>query len=199
MNIGVLGGTFDPIHIGHLILAEEARESLNLDKILFIPAGQPWLKNSRSISSSTHRVAMVSRAIAGNKYFQLSTLEVDRAGDSFTVDTMEVLNQLYSAGTEFFFIIGQDSLQAFPSWKNPARLLQLCQLVVVDRPLIPPLDLPVLEQTVPGITRRMIQLHMPGIALSSTDIRERIAHGRSIRYLVPPAVEEYILKHGLYR
>ena len=199
MGIGVLGGTFDPIHVGHLILAEEARELLNLDEILFIPAGQPWLKNSRNILPVTHRVEMVSRAIAGNKYFKLSTLEVDHPGDSFTVDTMEVLNRLYPTGTEFFFIIGQDSLQTFPSWKNPARLLQLCRLVVMDRPLIPPLDLPMLEQAAPGITRRMIQLHMPGVDISSTDIRERIARGRSIRYLVPPAVEEYILKHGLYR
>ncbi len=198
MNIGVLGGTFDPIHIGHLIAAEEARVRLDLDEVLFMPAGQPWLKNERHILPVSHRVEMVHLAIAGNKYFKISTLETERPGDSYTVDTIEELQRIYGTAANIFFIVGQDSLQLFPNWKNPVRLLQLCQLVVMDRPETPSPDIAALEQVVPGVTRRLIQLHMPWIGISSTDIRERIARGRSIRYLVPLPVEEYIMVHGLY-
>jgi nicotinate-nucleotide adenylyltransferase len=199
LNIGILGGTFDPIHIGHLIAAEEARVKLALEEVLFIPAGQPWLKRGQDILPVNHRVEMVRRAIAGNNYFKLSTLEAERPGDTYSVDTMEALYQLYGAATELFLIIGQDSLQTFPKWKAPARLIRFCRLVVMDRPEAPPLDVAALEQSVPGITHRIVPLHMPLVGISSTDIRERVAGGRSIRYLVPPQVEEYIELHRLYR
>ena len=199
MNIGVMGGTFDPIHIGHLVAAEDARVTLNLDEVLFIPAGQPWLKNERNILPVMYRIEMVRRAISGNEYFKISTLEADRTGNSYSVDTMEALRRIYGTATNIFFIIGQDSLQLFHKWKNPVRLVELCQLVVMNRPQVPPLDIAVLEKSVPGITRRIIQLHIPEIGISSTDIRERIACGRSISYLVPTHVEEYIREHGLYQ
>ena len=199
MNIGVLGGTFDPIHIGHLILAEEASVTLGCETVLFIPAGQPWLKNRNDILPVAHRVEMVRRAISGNENFRLSTLEVERPGDSFSVDTMKILSRHYGTTAELFFIVGQDALQMFQHWKNPVRLMQLCQLVVMNRPHSPPLDLAVLERVVPGISRRLIQLRMPDVGVSSTDIRERVARGKSIRYLVPAPVEEYITAHGLYR
>jgi nicotinate-nucleotide adenylyltransferase len=199
MNVGILGGTFDPIHIGHLIAAEEARVQLNLDEVLFIPAGQPWLKSNKEIVAISHRVEMVRRAISDNKHFKLSTVEVDRPGDSYSVDTMKSLRRLYGDKAELFFIIGQDSLQTFPKWKSPESLIKLCRLVVMDRPQAPPLGMTLLEQAVPGITQRLIQLHMPWIGVSSTDIREHVARDRSIHYLVPPGVEEYIELHRLYR
>jgi len=135
MNIGILGGTFDPIHIGHLILAVEARVQLRLDEVLFVPAGQPWLKVERNITPAFHRVEMVRRAIASNPYFKLCTLEVERPGPSYTVDTLMALRDMQGAEANFFFILGRDTLADLPSWKEPNRLLQICHLVVAPRSL----------------------------------------------------------------
>ena len=196
MNIGVLGGTFDPIHMGHLVVAEEARIKLGLSEVLFVPAGQPWLKQDHSITPAAHRVEMVRRAISDNPYFKLSTLEVDRPGPSYTVDTLTLLQDQLGSEASFFFILGRDTLAELPLWKEPRKVVQLCRLVVPPR--LGSRDLRHLEQAIPGLLERVIQLDMPVIGISSSEIRQRIARGLPIRYLVPPEVEKYIAEHRLY-
>jgi nicotinate-nucleotide adenylyltransferase len=196
VNIGVLGGTFDPIHIGHLIVAEEARIKLGLAKVLFVPAGQPWLKQDRGITPAVHRVEMVRRAIADNPYFKLSTLEVDRPGSSYTVDTLGVLQEQLGSGASLFFIVGRDTLAELPLWKEPRKVIQLCRLVVPPR--LGSRDLRHLEEAIPGLLERVIQLDMPVIGISSSEIRQRITRGLSVRYLVPPGVERYVTEQGIY-
>ena len=197
MNVGILGGTFDPIHIGHLILAEEARVQLRFNEIFFVPAGQPWLKAGRSITPAFHRVEMVRRAIASNPYFKLCTLEVERSGPSYTVDTLMALREQLGAEAFFFFILGRDTLADIPLWKEPNRLLQICHLVVAPR-INSTVDLDSLETSVPGIKNNIIQLDMPVIEISSSVIRQRLAQGLSIRYLVPHEVERYITERKVY-
>lgn len=196
MNIGVLGGTFDPIHIGHLIVAEEARTKLGLSEVLFVPAGQPWLKQDRDIAPTVHRVEMARRAIADNPYFKLSTLEVDGRGPSYTVDTLTLLQKQLGSEASLFFILGRDTLAELPLWKEPRKVIQLCRLVVPPR--LGSRDLRHLEEAIPGLLERVIQLDMPVIGISSSEIRRRIARGLSIRYLVPPGVEEYVTEQGIY-
>ncbi len=197
MNIGVLGGTFDPIHIGHLIIAEEARVRLGLSKVLFVPAGQPWLKQDRDVTAAVHRVEMVGRAIADNPYFELSTLEAERSGPSYTVDTLTMLRRQLGSRASLFVILGRDTLAELPLWKEPQKVVQLCRLVVPPR--LGSRDLRHLETTLPGLLDKVIQLAMPVIGISSSEIRRRIAQGLSIRYLVPPEVEKYITEHRVYQ
>jgi nicotinate-nucleotide adenylyltransferase len=199
MNIGVLGGTFDPIHAGHLLIAEEARLRLGFTKVLFIPAGQPWLKTGRKITPAAHRVEMVRRAIADNNYFELSTVEIDRPGPSLSVETAVILQQQLGAQVSIFFLVGWDSLVGLPQWKEPGRLVQLCKLVAVTRPGFGRPDLKALESSVPGVTQSVVWLDIPPIDISSTDIRKRVARGLSIHGLVSDKVESYIEEHKLYR
>ncbi len=198
MNIGVLGGTFDPIHKGHLIIAEEARGRLNLAEILFVPAGQPWLKMNSPISAAEHRVQMVHLAIADKPCFKLSTMEIERAGPTYTVDTIAELRAQLGAGEEFFFILGWDNLTELPQWKEPSRLVKMCHLVAVPRPGCPPPDLDSLEAIVPGLTDSTIILDLPEIDISASEIRQRVAQGLPIDHLVPEAVDKYIREHRLY-
>ena len=197
MNIGILGGTFDPIHIGHLVVAEEARTKLGLSEVLFVPAGQPWLKQARDITPAAHRVEMVRRAITDNPYFKLSTLEVDHPGPSYTVDTLTLLQDQLSSESSLFFILGRDTLAELPLWKEPRKVIQLCRLVVPPR--LGSRDLRHLEEAIPGLLDKVIQLDMPVIGISSSEIRHRIAQGLPIRYLVPSAVEKYIAEHRIYQ
>jgi nicotinate-nucleotide adenylyltransferase len=199
MNVGVLGGTFDPIHSGHLVIAEEARLRFGLNKVLFVPAGQPWLKTNRKITPAVHRIEMLKRAIADNASFELSTMEVDRPGPSYSVDTVAALQQQLGAGAKIFFLVGWDSLAELPQWKEPARLIQLCKLVAVTRPGFSRPDLKSLEPSIPGITQSVVWLDIPPIAISSSDIRDRVAQGLSIHRLVPDDVESYIAENKLYR
>ena len=199
MNIGVLGGTFDPVHSGHLVIAEEARLRFGLNKVLFVPAGQPWLKTNSKITAAAHRVEMLKRAIADNAGFELSTMEIDRPGPSYSVDTVAVLQQQSGAGAKIFFLIGWDSLSELPQWKEPARLIQLCKLVAVTRPGFSRPDLKSLEPSIPGITQSVVWLDIPPIDISSSDIRDRVAQGLSIHSLVPDDVESYIAENKLYR
>jgi nicotinate-nucleotide adenylyltransferase len=196
VNIGVLGGTFDPIHIGHLVVAEEARIKFELREVLFVPAGQPWLKLGRNITLAVHRVEMVRRAIADNLHFKLCTLEIERPGPSYTVDTLTMLRKQLGSEASLFFILGRDTLAELPLWKEPEKLIQLCRLVVAPR--LGSKDLKHLETAIPGLLDKVIQLDMPVIGISSSRIRQRIAQGLSIRYLVPPEVEEYIKRKELY-
>jgi nicotinate-nucleotide adenylyltransferase len=196
VNIGVLGGTFDPIHMGHLVVAEEARIRLGLKEVLFVPAGQPWLKLDRDITLAVHRVEMVRRAIADNPNFKLCTLEVERPGPSYTVDTLAMLRKQLGSEASLFFILGRDTLAELPLWKEPEKLVQLCRLVVVPR--LGSKDLKHLETAIPGLLDKVIQLDMPVIGISSSGIRQRIAQGLPIRYLVPPEVEKYITEQKIY-
>ena len=198
MDIGVLGGTFDPIHSGHLIIAEEARLKLRLAKVLFVPAGRPWLKTDRAITPAAHRVEMVKRAIVANPYFELSTVEVECPGPSYSVETIAFSQQQLGAEAKIFFLIGWDSLAELPQWKEPTRLIQLCKLVAITRPGFSRPDLKALESLVPGVTQSVVWLDIPPVDISSSDIRDRVARGLSIRGLVPDAVERYIEEHHLY-
>ncbi len=198
MNIGVLGGTFDPIHNGHIIVAEETRARLNLAEVLFVPAGQPWLKEDSPILVAEHRVQMVRLAIAEQPYFKLSTVEIERAGPSYTVETIAELQAQLGAGDELFFILGWDSLAQLPRWKESSRLIKMCRLVAVPRPGYRLPDLNSLEAVIPGLSHRLILLDKPEVDISATEIRNWVAQGLSIRHLVPEPVDEYIRQHKLY-
>jgi len=200
MNIGVLGGTFDPIHMGHLIIAEEVRARLDLAEVLFVPAGQPWLKlnNANAISPPQHRVEMVRLAIADEPAFKLSTMEIDRPGPSYTVDTMAELRNQIGADDKLFFILGWDNLNQLPRWHQPSRLVKLCRLVPLRRVGVASPDLDSLEAAIPGLAKSLVMLDTPQIEISASEIRARVARGLSVHQLVPEAVERYIIEHGLY-
>ncbi len=200
-SVGILGGTFDPIHCGHLAIAEEAREALGLERILFIPTGIPPHKPDRLITPAVHRVAMVERAIADNPAFELSRIEVDRVGPSFSVDTVELLaDRARSEGRDpdLTFILSAESFSQLPTWNEPERLLAVCRMAVVPREGARVPGRAWLEEHFPGLEDRVVFLDGPVLAISASRIRERVANGRSIRYLVPPAVAAYILDHQLY-
>ncbi len=197
MRVGILGGTFDPIHLGHLIVAEEVRVRLEVPKILFIPAGNPWLRRG-PVAPAGHRLEMVRLAIKSNPFFELSSLEVQRPGPTYTVDTLTELRERFGEDAEFYFIIGPDALVELPKWKQPGRLIELCWLVGVKRPGAQEVKLEELERAIPGLTSRLILVDEPQIGISSTEIRERVTRGLSIRYLVPEEVQDYIYRHRLY-
>jgi nicotinate-nucleotide adenylyltransferase len=198
VKLGVLGGTFDPPHIGHLILAEEARLALGLGQVLFVPAGAPWRKAGQELSPREDRLAMVRLAVGSNPHFSVSALETEREGPSYTAETLAALQEQLAAGSETFFILGQDSLADLPNWWQPQRIMELARLAVAARTAWEPAQADALEREVPGISQRLVWLDMPRIDISSTAVRERVRRGLSIRYWVPPAVEEYIRQHGLY-
>lgn len=197
-RLGIFGGTFDPIHHGHLVAAEEAKHQLALDKVLFVPAGLPPHKPSRPISPAGHRVRMVELAIAGKSHFAVSRVDIDRPGPCYTVETLELLRAEWGAGPRFFFIEGNDSLSDIVCWYQPQRLIELCELAVVVRSGSV-IDLAELERQLPGLTDRIRWVNMPLLEISSSDLRARIRAGRSISYLVPREVEAYIRQHRLYR
>jgi nicotinate-nucleotide adenylyltransferase len=198
MKVGVLGGTFDPVHIGHLIIAEAVRVQLRLEKVLFVPAGQPWLKLQHPITPVGYRVEMLRLAILPNLHFELSDVEVERSGPSYTIDTMVELRNRLGAQVDLFFILGCDALAKFDEWKEPSKLIRLCKLAVVPRANLA-FSAEDLEHHIPGITDRVSYVATPIIDISSSQIRERVARGLSIRYLVPDKVEEYIAQRQLYR
>ena len=199
-KIGVLGGTFDPIHLGHLIVAEDIRQKLGLGEVLFVPAGRPWLKlkEEKPISAAEHRLAMVRLAIASNPCFKVSTMEIDRPGLSYSIDTVLELKAKLGAKAGIYFILGPDALAELPMWKAPARLVEICQVVGIGRPGYAEANLRKLESSIPGVSRRIMLVDVPQIDISSTDVRRRVAQRLSIRYLVPEGVEKYIAEHRLY-
>jgi nicotinate-nucleotide adenylyltransferase len=199
MKLGLLGGTFDPIHVGHLVIAKEVRLRLALSEILFIPAGNPWLKSERTITPGEHRLEMVRLAISSHPHFTVSDIELKRPGPSYSVDTVSALREELGRDVGLYLIIGYDELSELSLWKEPVRLAEMCHIVGVKRPGYAKLNWHSLEQAVGGISSRVIVLDVPQLDVSSTQIRQRIATGLSIRYLVPEAVERYILEHGLYR
>jgi nicotinate-nucleotide adenylyltransferase len=197
MKVGLFGGTFDPVHNGHILVAETVLQKVDLAKIIFIPAGKPWLKEGRKITSAAYRLKMVELAISGNSHFEISSIEIERPGATYTVDTLvDLINK--ENNTELYVIIGLDSLADFPRWKNPSRLLRLCYLVVVPRPGYPIPDIRSMEKELPGLKTRLILLNAPDIDISSSEVRRRIKEGLSFKHLVPESVAEYIQENKLY-
>lgn len=198
MRVGVIGGTFDPIHVGHLIMAEGARDVLGLRRVVFVPAGQPPHKRSSQISPAAHRLAMTRLAIAGNSFFTISRIDLERGGPSYTVDTIRLLHEAWGPDVQIYFLIGGDSLAELPTWYQPERLIETCQVVAIPRPGHDP-DLDALDDQIPGASDRIQILDLPLVDLSATEIRDRVRDQRTIRYLVPGVVERYIYRHRLYR
>jgi nicotinate-nucleotide adenylyltransferase len=202
VGVGMLGGTFDPIHVGHLALARVALDQLGLDRILFVPAGRPPHKRGRPITSAADRLAMVELAIAGEPRFAVSRIEIDRPGPSYTADTVEALLAQPDNGhrpIELTVILSAESFADLPSWHEPARLLQLARIAVAPRPGHPPPSPAWLAQRLPGSADRIDVLEGPHLDISASDIRARVAAGRPIDGLVPPPVADYIKAHHLYR
>lgn len=199
MRLGILGGTFDPVHLGHLIIAQEAAGRLALDRVLFIPAGRPYLRADEPSASGRRRLAMLRAAVRGNPLFDVSTVELDRPGPSYTVDTMEGLRSELGDDTDLYFIVGADTLADLPRWRSPERVLALCTMVAVTRPGHPLRTPEGLERLCPGAGERIVALNGPEIGISATEVRRRVAEGRPVRYWVPAGVERYIERHGLYR
>ena len=203
MRVGILGGTFDPVHLGHLIIAEESRLSLALDRVLFVPAGQPWLKAGQPLTEASHRRRMVELAVASNPHFDCLSSELDRPGPSYTVDTLEELRADWGPDVELHFILGQDAFASFHRWKEPERLLELARLVVVSRPGYQDEQQDaIINHTLTRYREqgdRITVLPVPMVDFSATEIRRRAAAGRSFRYQVPEPVEQYIIEQGLYR
>jgi nicotinate-nucleotide adenylyltransferase len=198
MNVAVLGGTFDPIHSGHLMVADVVCERLGPAQVVFVPAGQPWLKADRRISPVGDRVEMVRLAIQGNPRYSLSAVETERCGPTYSVDTIRELKSRISPQDELYFILGWDNLLDLPRWHQPAELISLCKLVAVPRIGFRVPEEAVLEKLLPGLSKRVILLDKPEIDISASVIRERVGRGLPITNLVPPAVEAYIREKGLY-
>ena len=198
MRIGILGGTFDPVHLGHLTLAEEARVQLKLDYVLFMPAGQPWLKEAQQLSSANDRLQMVRLAVASNPDFRVSVDEIERSGPTYTIDTLKALRDNLGPKTELFFILGLDAMEHFSRWKEPETLLELCQWAVVERPGHQGFDLAGFGSKYPGSAGKINLLSMPLMGISASEIRRRAKAGMSLRYYLPEGVAEYIQEHKLY-
>jgi nicotinate-nucleotide adenylyltransferase len=192
MRMGVFGGAFNPPHLGHLIVAESAKEALSLDTVLFIPCASPPHKSSRSLADAECRLEMVKLAISGNSSFQASDIEIQRGGRSYTIDTLRALTAMYPRA-QLYLLIGIDNLLELHTWKEPDEIFGLAEVVSVNRPGFEPADVR------KDYLRRVTSLRYPNIDISSSEIRRKAKMGKSIKYLVPSAVESYILKHGAYR
>ena len=196
MRLGIYGGTFDPIHYGHLLLAERCREELQLDEVWFIPAGTPPHKQGRVTTPARARADMVEFAVSGFPEFRVSRIEMERGGPSYTVQTLEQLRTA-DPSRELFLLMGADSIAELATWKDPSRILELAQVVAVNRagevPDLSSLDA-LMQQT--GRTVRIVE--MPAMGVSASEIRTRVAHGQSIRFLTPRPVEMYLRQHNLY-
>ncbi|MCH8284850.1 MAG: nicotinate-nucleotide adenylyltransferase [Chloroflexi bacterium] len=195
---GVFGGSFNPVHVGHLLVAESVREAAGLDEVVFVPASRPWMKPAPALAPASDRWAMIQLAIGQNERFSASRVDLDRDGPSYAVDTIRDL--VRESGDEYFFIMGADALTALPEWHEADELLRLCRVVAVERPgWDGAAALAGVERALPGATNRICAVSSVLIDVSSSDLRRRIKDGRSIKYRVPPAVEEYIAERGLYR
>jgi nicotinate-nucleotide adenylyltransferase len=198
MRVGILGGTFDPVHAGHLALARAAREEMDLAEVLFVLAGSPWRKADRRVAAPEHRLAMLRLALKDKAAFEIATLEVEREGPSYTADTLEVL-RASRPQDQLFLVLGADALVDLPNWSRPGRILELAALVVAERVSIERSAVEEAGRRLPGLLDRAVWLEMPLVEISASDVRDRVCRGLPIGDLVPPAVEEYIREHRLYR
>jgi nicotinate-nucleotide adenylyltransferase len=189
-RIGLMGGTFDPVHLGHLVTAEQARADLELDEVAFIPAGQPWQKDGTT--PAEHRYLMTVLATAANPAFSVSRLEIDRPGETYTVETLRAVRAAHPA-IDLFFITGADAIVNILTWKDAEEALTLAHFVAATRPGH---DVSAIEEQC--VAGQVMNLDVPALAISSSDVRARFAAGRSVRYLIPREVEQYARKHGLY-
>ena len=192
MRIGIFGGTFNPPHVGHLIVAEAVREHLGMDKVVFVPSYINPQKQESEVASGDHRLEMLRLATDGNPGFVVSDAEIRRGGVSFTVDTLAEFHRTYPVA-DLYFLVGIDNLPAFNTWRDPERILSLARVAVMTRPGFSAVESPLMKD------ERVTLCVVPDIGISSTDIRERVRTGRSIRYLVPSPVEEFIKSEGIYR
>ena len=198
MKIGVLGGTFDPIHVAHLAVAREARQKLGLDYVVFIPAGQPWMKEGRPVSPANLRLEMVKEAVAKNPFFKVSSLEVESPNPSYTIETILALRRELGEGVELNLILGADALAQMPQWKNPMQILEICNLVVFDRPGHERTQKRNSDEPLPGMSGKIKAIRGPLLSISGTEIRRRVAEGSPIRHLVSESVERFIVENSLY-
>ncbi len=197
-HIGIFGGTFDPIHIGHLILAEEAWFQLKLDRIYIVPAGNPPHKQDRRLSPVEDRVRMAELATEDIDYIKVSRIDADRPGPHYTADMVRLVRERVGNGIEVYFLMGLDSLRDLPTWSEAAWLVENCRLVALNRHDVD-LDWAALDAALPGLSERVIILDMPELEIASHKIQQRVRTGQPIRHQVPRAVEEYIYEHALYR
>jgi nicotinate-nucleotide adenylyltransferase len=201
-SLGVFGGTFDPIHFAHLAVAQEAADVLGLERVLFVPAGLPPHKPDREITRGADRLAMVELAIAGNDRFVVDRQELERTGPSYTVDTLEALHASRTAtgaSPELTLILSAEAFLGLTTWHEPRRVLELARVAVAPRDGYPAAGTSFMREHFPDQTSRVVLLDGPRVRLSSSELRERAASGRSLRYLVPDAVAAYIDDHALYR
>lgn len=197
-HLAVFGGTFDPIHVGHLIIAEIMRHHLNLEQVIFLPAGRPPHKPDQLLSSDADRLAMLRLAIAGSPAFSISTIDLERPGASYTADTLRVLKEQAGAGCELHFLMGQDSLRDFPTWHRPDLIAQRAKLVVALRPGVS-VSVEQIERQVPASRGRIQLVHVPLIGIASRELRAAVRAGGPYRYQVQPEVADYIEQQRLYR
>lgn len=195
-RLGVMGGTFDPLHHGHLVTAEEALWQFHLDEVVFVPTGQPWMKADRDVSPAEHRYLMTVIATASNPHFSVSRIEVDREGPTYAVDTLRELRRQQAGDVELFFITGADAMLEILQWKDPEEVLEQAHFIAATRPGH---DIARFEKEAPTSHPRVSVMDIPALAISSSDIRRRVRHGEPIRYLVPEGVNTYIRKFRLYR
>ncbi|MGC1210803.1 MAG: nicotinate-nucleotide adenylyltransferase [Micromonospora sp.] len=191
-RIGIMGGTFDPIHHGHLVAASEVADRFGLDEVIFVPTGQPWQKADEAVSSPEDRYLMTVIATASNPRFQVSRVDIDRAGPTYTVDTLRDLHAEYGPKVQLFFITGADALERILSWKEVDRMFELAHFIGVTRP-----GFELSDKHLPADTVSLVQV--PAMAISSTDCRARVARGEPVWYLVPDGVVQYIAKRRLYQ
>lgn len=197
-RLGILGGTFDPVHYAHLAIAEQVREQLGLAEVLFVPAAQTVHKPAESVSDAEHRARMVELAIADNPHFALSRIEIDRGGPSYTVDTLSALAAERPAD-ELVFIMSAEAARELPGWREPRRIIELATIAVVPRLGYATPEREWLAQQFAGLAQRFTLVAAPALGHSASDIRRRVGAGLSIRYLVPPPVDDYIRRHALYQ
>ncbi len=198
MELGVFGGTFDPPHYGHLALAETARVQLGLDEVIFVPAGAPPHKLDHRLSPPEVRAALVEAAIADNPAFTLCRVDLDRPGPHYTVEMLRLLRHRFPQVERWYFLMGEDSLRDFPTWREPARILEMATLAVMPRPQMAA-DVEAVLARLPALRGRFLWLDVPPVYFAATDLRRRVRVGLPLRYLVPPAVEQQIAERQLYR
>ncbi len=192
-RIGIMGGTFDPIHYGHLVTAEEVRVEFGITDVIFVPSGKPPHKINRKITWAEHRYLMTVLATVTNLFFSVSRIEIDRKGPSFAIDTIAQFRSIFGEDAELFFITGADAFLEMDKWYRAEDLVKMCKFVAATRPGYP------IERIDARFSKYIELIEVPALSISSTDIRRRVVENRSIKYLLPEAVEDYIFKNGLYR